>query len=141
MIEGVLANTLAGVSEIKAALASYNGQPAIFTAGIPQDAGRPALTICCTASRDFSVRARAGAELQADVIIHGDRANFSRTSLRALAWKVYAAMNRSELSPYLDQAGYENHGCSAEAPIDRDGRDGFPECVVKVTVRTLVKPG
>ena len=137
MIEAILAQILAGESELQPVLALYNGSPAIFTSKVPEDAPRPALHLHCEVVRPFDFRERFGFTMQTRIRILGSAEQFNLTALRGLAWQIYLALNRRDLSAPLAAAGYEDHGCRAQAPVDGPQNAPFPECAVVVQVVAL----
>jgi hypothetical protein len=134
MIEAILAQILAGETELQPTLATYNGAPAIFTSKVPDDAPRPALHLHCEVVRPFDFRERIGFTMQVRIKVLGSAEQFNVTALRGLAWQVYLALNRRDLSVPLAAAGYEDHGCIAKPPVDGPENTPFPECAVVVQV-------
>lgn len=121
-------------------VAPYNGAPAFFTDGIPDDAPRPALALKTEVVRPFEFRARIGFTVQVRIRALGSREQFDGTTLRGLGWQIYMSLNRRDLGALLDTAGFEDHGCFAEPPVDGPENLPFPECQVVVRCIVLKKP-
>lgn len=135
-----LARFLSGNVELCGELATYEfttgiSGPAIFTEedGIPEDAGRPAVYIAQVGAVPWGCREQRGGEFSLDISLWGNRE--SGSALYETAMKVWRAVDRADLCPFLD--GWAEWGCVADPPIKIGDAEGFPGYVVRVLCRVM----
>lgn len=138
MVAEALRDLLAATASVTTGLATYDfggasPEPAIFTVDpIPHDASLPAVVITEVGGGRWGTRTKKGADVNCDVRVWGDK-DRSRAALRDLAWTIWGALERADLSI----SGYSEAGCRADAPQELTDPDGFPGFLIPVAVRIL----
>lgn len=123
-------------SGITAQLGHYAGLPAVFTNKIPDGSHFPAIVISDGGGSDWSVRDARGAVVGADVQIFGDKL-MSQAVIHALAKLIWMLVDRHNLWPWIEEAGFYNCGCIADFPMDTGDPQGFPGYTIKTRVQIL----
>ena len=123
---------LAGDATLMATLASYNGEPAVFTIDpAPGDATPPYIVTAGEVSQaPFDTKTTRGRTIVRDVRCY-DVASGSAAVVEAIAERVRALLHRQELAI----AGFEWVWAECARPIAADERDAYGRIVtVKLTV-------
>lgn len=143
MIEQVIWTVLTDVDNqyeaqaLEALLGQYQGEMAVFTGDVPEQAPTPYITITCVgAPSEFGCRQKPGFVEQLDVAVFGDKTD-STVDLRLMGLLIFQLFHRKTLDSYLEQYDLEGWGIVAEGPILLRSPDGFPGYVVKVRARLL----
>ena len=119
---------------IRALLGSYSGQPAIFTAQVPDKAPTPFIKINVIGGMDDSDRGASGSVINADVQVF-DKKSYSEVLLHSLAKQIYDLVHHHDLWPWIEDAGFQLVSCIAEPPADTQEGLGFPGRTIRVQVR------
>jgi hypothetical protein len=145
VIKNVIRQLLLADSTIANALAKYRfadgeaDQPAIFTGyQVPEDTKFPVIVLVFVGGSDFGCRAQRGAVLHVDVQVYDDK-EMSTKALDDLAFAIWKCCDRAELSTYLGAEGYEDWGCTADAPVATSDPESYPGYQIKVHARVLEK--
>lgn len=125
----------ASCAAIRAALAQYQGGPAILSIDLPEDCPLPAIVVDDVSGTPFDCRGSRGTEYQVDVQVFGEGAA-SKAPIRELARALWLALHRAEMGAYLP-SGYEAWGCRAEPPQNTQRGLGLPGCTVTVALRVM----
>jgi hypothetical protein len=136
MIAPLIYEALKDDDDIVEALATFEGQPAIFTTHLPEDCPFPAILINEVGGGDFGTRGDVGGVASIDVQVFDDK-SLSKKAVRALAWQIRALLHRADLSTWADEAGIQVLSCLAEVPRNTNDGLGFPGFTVPVQVRFL----
>ena len=137
MFAGVITKTILESNPIVAKLATYNGKPAIYTGGLPDDAKYPAILIEEIGGEPWGCRSRRGSEMTLEIKVF-DSKEFTRKEISDLARMIWDQVDRSDLDPYITNEGYENWGCTAHLPTFHDDGLNFPGYLIRVNLRVLV---
>ena len=121
---------------IRSRLADYKSVKAIFTAELPEDAPFPAILISVVSSPAWGTRGQAGAIFSLDVQVFGSKTR-SRKDQWALAEDCWKLVNRNSLATYLSEAGWQNFGLQAEAPLNTQEGLGFPGYTIRGRLHAL----
>jgi len=117
-------------------LGQYSGTPAVFTNKIPDQSHFPAIVISDGGGADWSTRDSRGAQATADIQVYGDK-QMSLALVHELAKLVYLLVDRHNLWPWIEEAGFYNLGCIADFPMDTSDPLGFPGYTIKTHVQVL----
>lgn len=121
---------------IRAALAQYDGAPAILSIDLPDECPLPAIVVDDVGPVGrWECRDHEGTEYQIDAQVFGEGAK-SKSALRELGRALWHALNRANVEAYLP-SGYECWGCQADAPQNTQRGLGLPGCTVRVTLRVM----
>ena len=123
---------------IRAELALYAGEPAVFTTEIPEDAALPAISIIEVGGPRWGMRDTKGAVAHADVQLIGDK-DANATDLGELADALRTLLHRCDLDPYVE--GADAIWCFADPPKDTQAGLGFPGCTISVQALLLAAGG
>lgn len=119
---------------IAAQLASYEGEPAIFTDEIPPNSQFPAVVIVEKGGAQSGDRGHEGGDVQVDVQVFSNKTR-SGKSIRDLAWAIWKLLNRRLLD--LSARGYQALPCSADVPANTNDGLGFPGYTIRLRVQIL----
>lgn len=145
MIEQALQQYLSHLTSITGRLATWrfasNGvaEPAVFTS-TPEGATYPAIQIALVGGSGEGCRDSKGGEFRLDVDILGDDVR-SIAALSTLARDVWLALDRADLTEYLEE-GWTTYGVIASPPQRTSiGPGAYPQFTVQVVVRLLAPKG
>jgi hypothetical protein len=130
---------------IRSVLATYDFgsgvSPAIFTPHkmVPDDAATPYIVISeVSGVADHGCRTFSGGTYTVDIVIAGKK-DFSDKIIRDAAWLIWKLLDRSNLDAYLNTSPFylETWGVNAAMPQSLMDSDGFPEFVIRLSVRVM----
>ena len=133
-IHAAIVDEESDAAEVFDFLGVYEGEPAVFTGGLPDDAAFPAILINEVGGSDFGCRSNRGAALNVDVQIFSNKSR-SSSLVRYLAKELWKLLNRLDLNPYLE--GFTECGCVAEPPANTNDGFGFPGYTIRLRVTVL----
>ena len=138
MIADPICDILVTDALVIAAVAAYEGNPAIFDfAPAPIRCPQPLITVEEEGGPPYGTRASRGSRMRATISIWGNKSD-SRAALRDLSLYVWRAIDRRNLTlrpPYYEV------GCVADIPREMTDRDGFTGMIINVDVVVLQGSG